>query len=397
MRDVIPKILNLFMLVVTGVVLFPQDGNAIPAFVRKNNIACSSCHSAWPMLNNAGRRYKEKGYRFSESEIPKVTITDNLKWDESLPVSVILVARPYDKKDSGERKFRAIHEVELMVAGPMGEKMSGFYEIEAEDEYTNGLGLDVSIPAATLNYNHSDAVNLQFSYADVLWFDSYNTYSHARRLTRGAQAVISNSFGGADNGGSLDTARQNIALYGRPVDALFYGVAMSGVADDTEGVDGQTITARLAYEFTTDIMLGTMIMDGSCTVQSGATPCAIADRDYTRTAIDVQATVNNLTVTGAYLKAEDDNAAATVQVENTAFFVQVTYIINDMGRASWVPLLRYDSYEQNNGSEDISELTVTVSRYFTENIQGYIEFWDRSGDGAVADDDRLTVQLMAAF
>lgn len=397
MFNLVSKTSSFFIVFLLIAGLYPQDGYAIPAFARKSNIACSNCHSAWPMLNNVGRDYKENGYRFSKAEIPGIIVTDNLKWDESLPVSVVLVARPYDKKDTGERKIRALHEAELMIAGPMGEKMSGFFEIEAEDEYTNDLGLDVSIPAATLTYNHSEALNLQFSYADALWFDPYNTYSHARRLTRGTQAVVSNAFGGADNGGALGTSRQNISLYGRPVDALFYGVAMSGVADDAEGVDGQTMTARLAYDFTSDIMLGAMIMDGSCTVQSGAANCSTADREYTRAAIDVQATVDNLVVTGAYLNAEDDNSTATAQLENMAFFVQAAYIVNDASRAVWVPMVRYDSYEKNDGVEEISELTLTVSHYFTENIQGYIEFWDRSGDGATLDDDRLTLQLMAAF
>ena len=281
--------------------IMPEVSNAIPAFARKNAMPCSGCHAAWPMLNSTGRRYKENGYRFSESEKPRVTVTDDLRWDESLPVSVVLVARPYDKKDSGERKFRALHEAELMVAGPMGDKMSGFFEIEAEDEFTNNLGMDVSIPDASQIYNHNEALNLQFSYADVLWFDSYNTYSHARRLTRGTQAVVSNVFGGADNDGALNTSRQNIVIYGRPVDNFFYGVSMSGVAGDAEGVDGQTLTTRLAYEFTRDIIVGAVMIDGACTVQSGSAVCATADRDYSRAAIDVQASLNDLEIGRAHV------------------------------------------------------------------------------------------------
>lgn len=383
------------LLLIVG--MYPHESNAIPAFARKNNMTCSSCHTAWPMLNSAGRHYKENGYRFSQEEKPRVKISENLSWDESLPVSVVLVARPYDKKDSGERKIRAIHEVELMVAGPMGDKMSGFFEIEAEDEATNDLGLDVSIPAAALSYNHNGAVNLQFSYADALWFDSYDTYSHARRLTRGTKNVVSNSFGGADNGGSLNTARQNIALYGRPVDALFYGLSLSGNADDAEGVDGETIIARAAYDFTSDYMLGLMIMDGSCTIESGATDCSTAERDYSRASIDVQAAINDLHLTGVYMNAEDDNSTATVNEENAAFYVQATYVLSNGDHAAWVPLVRFDSYEKNNGTEDISELTVNVTHYFTENIKGFIEYWDRSGDGSTSDDDRLTVQLYASF
>lgn len=397
MKSLITKFTVISVVVILVSTLYPGESSAIPAFARKNGMACSGCHTAWPMLNSAGRRYKENGYRFSKEEQPNVKINENLSWDESLPVSVVLVSRPYDKKDSGERKIRALHEAELMIGGPMGEKMSGFFEIEAEDEFTNDLGLDVGIPAASLSYNHNDAVNLQFSYADALWFDAYNTYSNSRRLTRGVQAVVSSSFGGADNDGSLNAPRQNIVVYGRPVNSFFYGVSMSGLADDAEGVDGQTLTARVAYEFTQDIMLGAMIMDGVCSVESGSTSCIANDRDYSRTGLDVQATLGDLTITGAYLQAEDDDNAGTTVLENNATFVQAIYVIPNGGRASWVPLLRYDVYEKNNGADEIEEITLTISHYFTENIQGYIEYWDRSGEGATLDDDRTTLQIIAAF
>ena len=82
-------------------------------------MACSTCHTAWPALNAFGRQYKEHGYRLGHLEAPNKTISKDLKWDENLPVSVILVARPYDKKGSAtDAKNRALHEVELMVAGP---------------------------------------------------------------------------------------------------------------------------------------------------------------------------------------------------------------------------------------------------------------------------------------
>jgi len=36
---------------------------AIPAFARKYGLPCSSCHSAWPMLNNFGQTFKDNGYQ----------------------------------------------------------------------------------------------------------------------------------------------------------------------------------------------------------------------------------------------------------------------------------------------------------------------------------------------
>lgn len=45
-------------------------------------------------------------------------ISDFLEWGKYFPVTALVNARPYDKKDSGDFKLRAIHEVELMDGGP---------------------------------------------------------------------------------------------------------------------------------------------------------------------------------------------------------------------------------------------------------------------------------------
>lgn len=370
------------------------DANAIPAFARKNNIPCSTCHTAWPMLNTLGHKYKENGYRFSDLEKPSQKITDDLAWDKTLPISAVFVSRPYDKKDSGKTQNRAIHEIELMVGGPMSDKLSGFFEIEAEDEDTNARGFDVGIPTAALTYSHSKALNIQASWSDLLWFDPYNTYTSGHRLTRGRAAVIDQAFGGADDGGKLQHSRQNITLYGRPMDKLFYGVAYSGLADDSEGTDAGTFTARLAYDVLPNVMIGGLFINGTCT--AGATNCAV-DRDYSRYAVDMEAQISNWTLTGVFMKAKDDNATATQEEKNDAYYVQALYVHQQNGRSTWAPLIRFDNYDKNNGVENITETTLSLNYYFNENIRGMLELWDRQGEGTTADDDRITLQLYASF
>ena len=387
--------LRFFSVLNIMVLLFVMsNANAIPAFARKNNISCTACHTAWPSLNKTGRIYKENGYRFSPIQTPEIKVTENLKWDESLPVSVLLVARPYDKKDSGSAKIRALHEAELMVAGPMGEKMSGFFEIEAEDEVTNDIGLDTGIHAAQLTYNHSAEFNLQFGYQALMAFDPYLTYSDHTRMTRGHLSVIDQGFGGADNDTALRSARQNVIAYGRPIHDLFYGISLSGVGGDAEGVDASTVTARLAYDITPGIMVGLLSINGSC--PAGATNCTV-DRNYSRAGIDAQIELDHLVITSAVLNAKDDDAAATSEVDNKAMYVQVLYTDGSGGRVNWAPLIRFDNYEKLNGTESIDELTLGFNYYFTDNVRGMFEYWDRKGDGATTDDDRLTLQLFAAF
>src|SRR5450759_2206035 len=61
------------------VVLTPQPAHAIPAFARKYNLKCYSCHTIPPALNKTGYMFKRLGYRLPPDEMdgtkaaPKIT------------------------------------------------------------------------------------------------------------------------------------------------------------------------------------------------------------------------------------------------------------------------------------------------------------------------------------
>ena len=392
------------------IVLFPTTTEAIPAFARQTNMTCGTCHTAWPALNAFGRQYKEHGYRIGHLQPPTKVISKDLKWNESLPVSVMLVARPYDKKSSGKKKIRALHEVELMVAGPMGDKFSSFIEIEAEDEDVNARGFDTGISSAALTYNADEAAHLQVSWGSITWFDPYNSYSNHLRMTRGANGVIDQSFGGADNGGKINSTRQNIAVYGRPSPNFFYGISLSGDADDAEGEEGNTVTARVAFDVMPSLTIGALAISGTANASTtpdtvgivGGIPAVISgsttpEREYTRTALDLQSEIAGFIINAVVLTATDDNTTATAEVDNDAFYVQALYTFKDGGRTTWAPLFRYDSYEKGGGTEDVDELTLSINYYLTENVRGMLEFWDKDSTNNANDDDRLTLQFYAAF
>jgi hypothetical protein len=387
---------HLFVIVIFVLVLFPTNSEAIPAFARKTDMTCSTCHTAWPALNAFGRQYKEHGYRLGHLEAPNKIISKDLKWNESLPISVLLVARPYDKKDSGKQKIRALHEVELMVAGPMGDKMSSFIEIEAEDEDLNARGFETGISSAALTYSVGEAAHVQVSWGSITWFDPYNSYSNHLRMTRGGSAVYSKSFGGADNDGSIASARQNITVYGRPSTNFFYGVSISGDAGDSEGEEGNTVTVRVAYDVMPALTIGALVISGTCNTRTGTT-CTTNDREYSRNAIDLQSEFDGFTINAVALSAKDDNATATSEEKNNAYYVQALYTVKEGARTTWAPLIRYDSYEETNGTVKVNELTLSVNYYLTENIRSMLEFWSKDSDDNTKDDDRLTLQVIAAF
>lgn len=383
-----------YIFTISCLILVTMNAEAIPAFTRKTNMACSTCHTAWPALNSFGRQYKEHGYRLGHLEAPTKTITKDLKWDETLPVSLMLVGRPYDKKKNGKHLIRALHEVELMIAGPMGDKFSAFVEIEAEDENQVTTGIQLGIPVSAFSYNYSEAMNMQLSWGENTNFDPYQSYTVHRRMTRSTNAVIGQNFGGADNGGSMATSRQNISIYGRPMPKLFYGASLSGDAKTAEGDEGNTVTLRVVFDVMPTLSIGALAVNGTCT--EGSTNCAV-DRKYSRSGLDVQSEIAGFIINAVALTAKDDNATATSTTKNNAYYVQAMYTAKEGVRTTWAPLIRFDSYDKNDGAEKVNEVTLGANYYLTENVRTMLEYWSKDSDISANDDNRLTLQVFAAF
>lgn len=363
----------------------PQDAQAVPAFARKYEKKCSACHLAFPQLNRAGRMFKEAGYRFPSDAQVAQKISDFLYWDKTPPVSAILVSRPYDKKDSGDDKIRALHEVELIVAGVAGKRWSGWFELAGEDE----ADFEPEVENGTVGFHPSKAFNVQLSYAPYFWADGYGFLLDHFRMTRGHVKVLDEAFGGADAGGRLRSARQMIAAYGRPADRVFYSVGYSGVAGDTEGENPSNFHGRLALDVTRDVMVGVFGVDGKDDSTS---------RDFSRYGVDFQADVGNARLQAAWVKAKDDRVGAPGQDTNNAFSIQGMYVIKNSPRPVWVPIVRYDQYERDDGASEYKELTLNLTHYFTENIKGMVEYWDQLDVPAgKTEDNRITVQLVAGF
>ncbi len=374
--------------------VWAASANAVPAFARKYDVNCNTCHRAYPELNAAGRQFKELGYRFpagsSFEEDVVQEISDFLQLEEHVPVSMILVARPYDKKDSGQEKIRALHEVEIIGAGVLGEQWSGYFEIEAEDE----TGFELELAPAVLTWNYSKEFNLQFVWGPTFWADPYGIVGDHFRLTRGHVGAIDQRFGGADDGGRFRSTRQNVGAYGRVADRFFYNVNLSGLAEDAEGENASSFSGLVAYDLTDNMMIGALAISGEDEDQN---------RDFSRMGLQFQADVGDARLQALYITATDDRAAGDPrgpgEDDNTAFSLQASYVfVNNVLRPTWVPLIRYDSYETNDGTNTFDELTLNLTYYITQNIKAYVEYWDRfDAPTSAQEDSRITLQFVAGF
>jgi len=352
---------------------------AIPAFARAEGVNCSTCHNAWPQLNAKGRAFKENGYRFDADLGDHRSLKDLL--EEGAPIGTLLIARPYDKKESGDIKNRAMHEVELFIGAALNDKWSGYAEFEAEDEgaFTPIVG------NATVGYHLNKAINFQMSWSPYMWADGYGFLGDRFRMTRGHVKAFDEKFGGAD--AKLRSARQLAAIYGRPMDNLFYSIGYSGKADDYEGEDAKNFHGRIAIDLLENLMVGAFQINGE---GSGS-------RGFSRTGLDMQYDFGGARLQAAYVTAKDDDTGGG-DTTNNAFSLQGMYVLKHNGHPAWVPLVRLDQYERNDGADDYTELTLNVTRYFSENIKGYLEFWQQMDVPAGSkEDSRVTLQLAIGF
>jgi len=98
-------------------VFAPEEAAAIPAFSRQTGKSCSTCHSAFPKLNQTGQNFRTNGFRFPEDG----------EWNEvqdlkHVPLSMeIEVEAEFEKEDGDSQKsIMHIDEVELLAGTPLG-------------------------------------------------------------------------------------------------------------------------------------------------------------------------------------------------------------------------------------------------------------------------------------
>src|SRR3990170_5751156 len=139
-----------------------RPAEAIPAWSRKYQTSCSTCHAAFQKLNYFGKAFRNNGYRFPGGEDetarkePPVSLgAEGYKklfpramWPSDIPGAVPLavrgIARFNTSEDDQTTTFEFPHEFELLTGGTLGETFSFFGEREVENEGNeNELGMDV--------------------------------------------------------------------------------------------------------------------------------------------------------------------------------------------------------------------------------------------------------------
>jgi len=151
-------------MLVTLVALSVRPAEAIPAWSRKYQTSCSTCHAVFPKLNYFGKAFRNNGYRFPGGEDGTATkqapvslgadaykkLFPRALWPSDIPGAVPLAVRGVSRfntyQDNQTTTFEFPHEFEVLSGGTLGETFSFFGELEVEnDANENALGMGLML------------------------------------------------------------------------------------------------------------------------------------------------------------------------------------------------------------------------------------------------------------
>ena len=119
----------LFVVAVALVGLFPSSASAIPAFSRRYDVACSTCHyPAPPRLNAYGHKFRRAQFRLPD-EFNKDADWKNLKNYVSFRIRGRYEYDSNEGANSITSGFK-LNDATFFYAGPVSKHFSGFAELE---------------------------------------------------------------------------------------------------------------------------------------------------------------------------------------------------------------------------------------------------------------------------
>lgn len=390
MRSTVRWMAMLGVILVTPIVS-SRDAQAIPSFAKKYSMTCSSCHTAWPLLNAFGRRFKENGYRINRDQ--EMSETDHVKADGmSLYKYSFVTARIkgyfFDKVKGGTTKIRPFHEAEIMLAGNVSDTVSAWVEVEAEDEGE----WNVAAESGFVGYHPRDEFNLVAGYGPVFWADPYDTLADGgRRMTRAHKAIADLGFG---TGQPLRKGTPQISSFGRIAKHLFYTAGVSTGIGDPEGEDKKDFHGRLAFDVKDNLTLGAFLLSGKRIFDVETDE----DLSFSRYGIDLQAQFTNFEFLGAWMRATDDLDPTGLDEQNNVVYGQLFYFFRKDKRPVVVPFVRIEYYTNSDGSAKFTNGVFNLTAYPLENVNLSLEYWTNlDTPSGVSKSNRVTLLFNTVF
>lgn len=125
------KYFSSLLLILISFVLLSENSFAIPAFARKYNMSCQTCHAPFPKLKPYGDEFAGNGFVLSDKEAPRYFIDtgdDQLSLIRELPFALRLEGYvTYNNKKSEKFDFTAPYLLKFLSGGALTKNVSYYF------------------------------------------------------------------------------------------------------------------------------------------------------------------------------------------------------------------------------------------------------------------------------
>lgn len=400
-------------LVFLGVGLLPQKASAMPAFARKYQTSCATCHVSIPALTPFGEAFRLNGYRFPEGQDEAMTKDTPVNmgaegykklWPNSLwpgqipgmpPVGVLIEnAMEWDNTENVFTLAGMGGEMEVLAAGTLDEHLSFW----AGFEFAREPGGEVETELARVFFQIRPLSSAALQFRVGAFEPGLMLVSNHRRLMD--QPYLALAAPAGDNPWTAEPVQQGIEAFGVVQHRVLYS---AGVLEGSGSVGDKSkdVYGRLGYKF------GGLAFDG---VSTDANAGAANPKPWSETSIavsafayhgksllpndmgpmpedefdlfggDVAVTWLDATARGGYTDRKDDRLLLSDSTLTDA------HVKNLFAELSWVvypwlvPGARYQSVKEVD--ETTHRLSFTINALVRANVKTFlVADWVKEPDG----------------
>jgi len=367
----------------------PDEAGAIPAFARRYQFSCTTCHAPFPRLKPFGEEFAARGFRLEDpsQEPPRAEYDVGdplLHLVRDLPLAMRLEGYGAwrDEVGGSEATFETPWVFKILSGGPISEKVS-YYLYYILEKNESGLLEDAWVQ---INDLFGSEVGLQFGQFQV----SDPLFKRELRLERTDYLVYKTKVG--DSSVDLTYERGIVLLGGLPggVDVALEVVNGNGIpTGEFDNDDRKNLALRLARDWGR-FRLGAFGYYGKEEAATGTT------NETVYYGPDFVARAPRFELNLQYLHREDDrpffDLAGPRDVATDGGFVEVHWFpVGQDGR--WIVSGLYNRVRSDDPLAEVEDVAVTLNYLLARNVRVLTE----AGRDLDADLDRVSLGLVTAF
>jgi len=389
MESPMKKLITLLLVSLAAVLLLVQDGAAIPAFARKYDMSCSTCHAPFPKLKPFGDEFAGNGFRLPDQEPARFlreTGDDGMLLMREIPLAMRFEGWLNFEKNGTSRTDVQMPWVAKILSGGLVTKTVSYYMYFLMNERGEVVGLeDAFVMFNDLFGQDLDLYAGQFQVSDPL-------FKRELRLTKEDYSIYNTDVG--DSRAGLTYDRGLMLTYSLPTktDIIVEVLNGNGIGESDHGMfdndANKNFMLRLSQDVGEHLRIGVFGYSGSEDRDTSVNATAIYGPDLTLSFEPLELNLQ-------YVMRSDDRPDFTVlenKKKTEGAFAELVYSPGG-DRSDWYGVLLYNWVKSEYPGLEYESVTANANYMLGRNMRLVGEYTYNATLGA----HRLGAGFVVAF